>query len=130
MPGFVEGERCMETTSASLAAIMTTTLDAIVATDEHGIVIGWNHNAEVIFGHSAEEALQRPMDEIIIPVQTRSAHNHGMHRYLMTGVVHILGKRVGLGLSICRAIVEQRGANIWVQSDGSGKSVTFTVAAG
>ena len=35
---------------------------------------------------------------------------------------------LGLGLSICRAIVEQRGGNIWVQSDSSGTAVTFTVA--
>ena len=37
---------------------------------------------------------------------------------------------LGLGLSICRAIVEQRGGNIWVQSDHSGTAVSFTVAAG
>ena len=37
---------------------------------------------------------------------------------------------LGLGLSICRAIVEQRGGKIWVQSDHSGTAVTFTVAAG
>lgn len=75
---------------------MATSLDGVVATDEHGIVIGWNRNAESIFGHTALEALQQPMDGLIIPTNARSAHNHGMNRYLTTGVVHILGKRVNV----------------------------------
>lgn len=78
----------------TLAAIMATSLDGVVATDEHGTVIGWNSNAEAIFGYTALEALQQPMDQLIIPASTRSAHNHGMNRYLTTGEVHILGKRV------------------------------------
>lgn len=77
-----------------LATIMATALDGVVATNEHGIVIGWNRNAEAIFGHTAEEALHQPMAELIIPKDTRSAHNHGMDRYLSTGEIHILGKRV------------------------------------
>lgn len=75
---------------------MATSLDGVVATDEHGIVIGWNRNAESIFGHTALEALQQPMDGLIIPTNARSAHNHGMNRYLTTGGVHILGKRVNV----------------------------------
>ena len=75
---------------------MATSLDGVVATDEHGTVIGWNQNAELIFGYPAQEALQQPMDELIIPSSTRSAHNHGMDRYLTTGEVHILGKRVNV----------------------------------
>ena len=86
----------MSNQTSSLAAIMDTSLDGVVATDENGIIIGWNRNAETIFGHTALEALQRPMDELIIPSDARSAHNRGMNRYLTTGVVHILGKRVNV----------------------------------
>lgn len=84
----------MENTTPSLAAIMATSLDGVVATDEHGTVIGWNANAEAIFGYTAVEALQQPMDELIIPTSARSAHNHGMNRYIATEKVHILGRRV------------------------------------
>lgn len=87
-------QRSMENTTSSLAAIMATSLDGVVATDEHGTVIGWNANAEAIFGYTAVEALRQPMDELIIPASSRSAHNHGMNRYLTTGKVHILGSRV------------------------------------
>lgn len=86
----------MHQPTPSLDAIMATSLDGVVATDEHGIVIGWNRNAETIFGYTAEEALHRPMAELIIPTHTRSAHNYGMHRFVTTGVVHILGKRINV----------------------------------
>lgn len=73
---------------------MATALDGVVATDEHGTVIGWNRNAEAMFGYTEPEAMQQPMDELIIPESSRSAHQHGMNRFLTTGVVHILGSRV------------------------------------
>lgn len=82
--------------NTSLDAIMAASLDGVVATDERGIVIGWNQNAETMFGYTAQEALQQPLDELIIPTEARSAHNHGMKRYLTTGIVHILGKRVSV----------------------------------
>ena len=58
--------------SPSLDAIMATSLDGVVATDEHGTVIGWNHSAETIFGYTALEAMQQPIDELIIPANTRT----------------------------------------------------------
>lgn len=84
----------MRSPTSSLDAIMATSLDGVVATDKNGTVIGWNRNAEAIFGYTVQEALKRPMDEMIIPANTRAAHNHGMNRYLTTGEVHILGSRV------------------------------------
>lgn len=84
----------MRNPAPTLNAIMATSLDGVVATDEHGTVIGWNSKAEAIFGYTAQEAMQQPMDQLIIPATTRLAHNHGMNRYLTTGEVRILGKRV------------------------------------
>jgi len=36
---------------------------------------------------------------------------------------------LGVGLSICRVIVEQHGGKMWVSSDASGTAVCFTVAS-
>ena len=86
----------MSNPTSRLDTIMATSLDGVVATDEHGIVIGWNRNAQTIFGHTTLEALQQPLAELIIPTDARLAHNHGMNRYLTTGLVHILGKRINV----------------------------------
>jgi len=80
--------------SPSLDVIMNTSLDAVVAMDEQGIIVGWNHNAELTFGYTALEALNQYMVELIIPPDFRLAHKQGVTRFLTTGEVRIMGKRI------------------------------------
>lgn len=84
----------MQIPSPSLEVIMNTSLDAVVAMDEHGVIVGWNRNAETTFGYTALEALQQRMVELIIPTKFRSAHRHGVERFLTTGEVRNMGKRI------------------------------------
>ncbi|MCW2674224.1 MAG: hypothetical protein JWP14_2813 [Frankiales bacterium] len=39
--------------------------DAVVVGDERGLVVGWNRAAEVEFGYSAQDALGRPLTELL-----------------------------------------------------------------
>jgi PAS domain S-box-containing protein len=61
--------------STELAAIAAAVSDAIVTADQHGTITSWLGGAEAIFGWSAEEAVGRPLHELIVPPDLREAHS-------------------------------------------------------
>ncbi len=69
-------------------------LDAVVTMEPGGTITGWNDRAESLFGWSAHEVLGRPMDEVIIPERSRSAHRAGLARYRLTGVGTVIDTRI------------------------------------
>jgi diguanylate cyclase (GGDEF)-like protein/PAS domain S-box-containing protein len=56
-----------------------------VAADQDGKIIEWNSSAERIFGWTREDAVGRPLEDLIIPAHLREAHSRGMKRYLAAG---------------------------------------------
>lgn len=77
-----------------LHAIITTALDAIIEMDDQGTVTSWNPRAEMIFGWTADEAIDRPLAELIIPMQHRKAHSEGLRHFLATGEGTILNRHI------------------------------------
>ena len=65
--------------------ILATASDAFVAIDVQGQVIDWNTRAQGIFGWPPAEAMGRRLSDLVIPIQHRAAHEHGLARYLATG---------------------------------------------
>ena len=74
--------------------ILETAGDAFVAIDQAGRITDWNRQAEETFGWPAIDVLGRPLDEVLIPAEMRSAHGHGLARFLATGEGPVLGQRV------------------------------------
>lgn len=79
---------------ARKAAMLEAALDAVVTMDAAGRVQEWNPAAEAMFGYPKEEALGRPVADLIVPPELREGHRRGLERHLATGDSEILGRRV------------------------------------
>ena len=65
--------------SHHLAAIVSSSDDAIVSKDLNGIVTSWNEAAERMFGYTAEEAIGQSI-RLIIPADRQSEENEVLRR--------------------------------------------------
>jgi PAS domain S-box-containing protein len=87
-------EAALAASEERASAIVDTALDAVVSMDDAGVITGWNPQADRIFGWSREEALGRPVDQIVMPERFREAHRDGLARYLATGASAVLDRRI------------------------------------
>lgn len=85
-----------EAAEARHAAIVRTALDGIVVIDDQGRTVDFNPAAEAIFGYGREETIGRSVADLIIPPESRDAHQTGLSNYLETGAAHVLGRRLEL----------------------------------
>jgi len=78
--------------------ILEATGDAFVGMDERGMITEWNPAAERLFGWSRREAVTRTVAQLIIPPETRSAHEQGLARFVQadTGQSSVIGQRLEL----------------------------------
>ena len=68
------------TDAARLATIVEGANDAIISKDMDGVITSWNPAATAIFGFSAEQAIGRPIGELIIPPEFRDEERRILDR--------------------------------------------------
>jgi len=94
---------------AKLAAIVESSTDAIIGKDLNGVVTSWNSAAETIFGYAADEAIGRPLRDLIVPPELAGEEDE------------ILG-RIRRGLSVPHRTAVRR------RKDGELIDVSITVS--
>ena len=75
-------------------AILQTALDAIVSFDHESRITEFNPAAEALFGYTWEEAMGRPLADVLIPPRLRDAHRDEFARNLAAGETHAIGRRI------------------------------------
>ncbi|MFC4058879.1 ATP-binding protein [Planomonospora corallina] len=96
-----KAHQLLESSRSRLEQVIETSMEGFVSMDATGLITGWNSAAERMFGYSREEALGRPLHELIVPPRYRAADRAGRERFLSTGQSNVLGRR--LELSAVRA---------------------------
>lgn len=76
------------------SVMMTAALDAIVVMDESGATLEFNPSAQRIFGYTLDEAIGKPVSDLIIPPAYRDKHRDGLAHYLRTGEGPIIDKHI------------------------------------
>src|ERR1700722_8925284 len=69
-------------------------LDCIVIADAENRVVEFNPSAEETFGYSRDEALGRPLTELIIPPSLRDAHRRAFDAFVESRSPKLLGRRI------------------------------------
>ncbi|QDS88955.1 Sensory/regulatory protein RpfC [Rosistilla ulvae] len=81
---------------ARKAAVLDAALDCIITMDVDGKIVDFNAAAETTFGISKGEVTGKSLADTLIPAEFREAHRQGLQRYLDSGQVRVIGKRVEL----------------------------------
>jgi PAS domain S-box-containing protein len=85
-------ERELERSQALLRSVVDSALDAVVVMDASGSIALWNTAAEAMFGYSGDEAVGRPLHELITPARFRGDQRQGLAAFAGGGRGPVLGK--------------------------------------
>jgi PAS domain S-box-containing protein len=73
-----------------MQALLDATVDAVILIDHRGRIETFNRSGERLFGYRAEELIGRNVS-VLMTERDRDSHDAYMHRYMSTGVPHIIG---------------------------------------
>ncbi len=92
--GQIENEERLRSQEQKISLLIENANDAFLGMTEQGIITEWNKQAEATFGWSAQEAIGRPMSDLITPARMRQRHHDGVQAFLRKGMTAASRKRV------------------------------------
>ncbi|WP_322399714.1 ATP-binding protein [Massilia luteola] len=84
----------VRTNEQRIATIIETAHDAFVGIDMRGRICDWNSAAERMLGWSRDDALGRPVSDLVIPERFRARARALLADFRATGTLALLGQRV------------------------------------
>jgi len=107
-----------------IQTIIESAQDAFIAVDLNGRITDWNAAAERMFGWRADEAVGRPLVELVVPERFRESLANAMNAFNETGRIGLLDRRLE------RVVVDRKGEEIPVEVTiglaGSGDTYFFS----
>ncbi len=89
-------EAALRNKSKQLRAVIDGALDGIITIDQSGALVEFNPAAERIFGYTKQQVIGKKLSDMIIPPNSRHAHNTKHREFVLTGKKHIFDKRIEL----------------------------------
>lgn len=120
-----QAEAALAESEGRKAAILETSLDAILCVDQKGKIREWNPAAERIFGYARAEAIDQPMDKLVVPSSLRERYLPGLADYLATGVGSLIGRPIEL--TARRSNNEEFPIELAITRSSPGQAPLFTV---
>ena len=87
-------EETVRRSEARLRAVLEAALDCVVIADGTGRVLEFNPAAARTFGYTREQAVGRPLVDLMVPPRLRARHRAGFERYMRSEEPTILDQRV------------------------------------
>jgi len=87
-------EKAARKSDAMRNATIEANMDGLVTIDSEDSIVEFSSAAERIFGYARNAVIGRRMSDILIPPESRDAHNLGMKHYLESGQGPVLGNRI------------------------------------
>ncbi|WP_420476199.1 ATP-binding protein [Noviherbaspirillum sp. ST9] len=107
-----------------IQTIIDTAQDAFIAVDLNGRIADWNAAATRMFGWDADEAIGRPLVELVVPERFRASLANAMRAFNETGDIGALDRRLE------RVVVNRKGEELPVEVTiglaGSGDTYFFS----
>ncbi|HVH06237.1 MAG TPA: PAS domain S-box protein, partial [Myxococcota bacterium] len=117
-------EEALKVSEARKQAVLETALDCVITADHEGRILEWNPAAEEAFGFRRDEALGRPLAELIVPPDLRTRHLEGFRGCLDTGRRPLADSRIEV--SALRADGSRFPAELSIARIDVGRHPVFT----